>query len=185
MHLTVNLKLFLAVWPNSLLLKIACVPSSTLQLLKDKYVNDQQSDTATSFNLKLVESYSRGGREGFGGIGVTTQPKNPGLETSSSQVLCQPQASCPHSNIKVAVVVCCCSNGWSWWIFLRQGGPSWLLQSTDFPSYSQAKSAFSQRVGQWLQFQGSSTFLPVTHHHCTPSCQVGGSRQYVTWNCCK
>jgi hypothetical protein len=65
------------------------------------------------------------------GIGVTTQPQNLGFEPQFLNK-CLANPAVPAALSKVVAVVCCCSNGWSLWIFPCQGDPSWLLQSTDF-----------------------------------------------------
>ena len=47
-----------------------------------------------------------------GGMGVTTQPQNPGFEPQFRHK-CWANPAVPAAISKVAAVVCCCSNGWS------------------------------------------------------------------------
>ena len=46
------------------------------------------------------------------GMGVTTQPQNPGFEPQFRHK-CWANPAVPAAISKVAAVVCCCSNGWS------------------------------------------------------------------------
>jgi hypothetical protein len=97
------------------------------------------------------------------GIGVTTQPKNPGFEPLFSHK-CWANPTVPAAISKVAAVMCCCSNGWSWWIFPGKGDPSWLLHSTDFLFYSHTLYL------EQLQVQVANTWV------CTrPRCSTGRS----------